>query len=280
MTATLSTLQGASRESLEAARKRLDGLFADGSLAGDAAGVLAADLAGIAGVLGREVSLRRVFTDPSRPAAQKAELASALLGGKVGDPALDAFRGLVSSRWSQPRDIATAVEVLAVQAELADAERAGALDDVEDELFRLGRIVAAQPALADGLSERHARDARVALLRDLLANKVSPYTLRLTEGLVADPRGRTVVDGLDELVTMATARRERLIALVRAARPLTDTQRSRLVRALGRLYGRTVQLNVVIDPAVVAGLTVQVGDEVIDGSVAGRLAEAARRLAG
>jgi F-type H+-transporting ATPase subunit delta len=280
MTATLSTLQGASRESLDAARARLDDLLGSGALDNAASTTLAADLASVAAMLGHEVSLRRLFTDPSRPAAERAELATALLGDKVSASAAATFGELAGSRWSQPRDIATAVEVLAAQVELADAERAGELDSVEDELFRFARIVAAQPTLAEALSERTPRERRLALVRDLLTGKVTAYTERLVEGLVGDPRGRTVVNGLDELAAMATARRERVIALVRTAAPLTEAQRERLTAVLGRLYGRAVHLNVEMDSTLIAGLTVQVGDEVIDGSVAGRLTEAARRLGG
>ena len=49
---------------------------------------------------------------------------------------------------------------------------------------------------------------------------------------------------------------------------------------LARQYDRPVHLNVVVDPEVIGGIRVEIGDDVIDGTVSSRLDEARRRLAG
>ena len=113
----------------------------------------------------------------------------------------------------------------------------------------------------------------------LLAGKVETATLRLVEQAVAQPRGRTLEVALDEYAGLAAAYRRQVIALVRSARPLTDAQRQRLSAELRQIYGRDVQLNVVVDAGVVGGISVQVGDEVVDGTIIARLDEAKRRLA-
>ncbi len=61
--------------------------------------------------------------------------------------------------------------------------------------------------------------------------------------------------------------------------PLSDTQKQRLGAALAKLYGRRMHLNLDVDPEVLGGIRVQVGDEVINGSLADRLDEATRRMA-
>jgi F-type H+-transporting ATPase subunit delta len=78
---------------------------------------------------------------------------------------------------------------------------------------------------------------------------------------------------------LAAELRERLVAEVHVAGPLTPEQRSRLTAALAAAYGHNVHLNVVVDPQVIGGMTVRIGDELINGSVASRLAELRRGLA-
>jgi F-type H+-transporting ATPase subunit delta len=271
-------VHGASRNSLAAARERLDTLTQD---AGVDVVALGEDMFSVVRLLDREVSLRRVLSDPAQPGEQKAALVHALLDGRAGGAAIDLLSGLVRSRWSQTRDLVDAVEVMAVQSEVVAAEREGQLDDLEDELFRFGRIVAGQPDLRAALSDPALpAERKVELLRALLGGKVTAVTERLVTHLVAHPRGRTIERGLEEYARFAAERRERLVALVKVAVPLTEVQKSRLQVVLRRLYGHEVHLNVELDPAVIGGISVRIGDEVIDGTIASRLDGARRRLAG
>lgn len=271
-------MNGASRAALAAARERLDALTDSTSV--DVA-KLAEELTAVTALLHREVSLRRVVTDPARSAESKAELAGGLLRGQVGGEAVDLITGMVRSRWSQPRDLVDAVEELAAVAELTAAQRAGGLDEVEDELFRFGRIVESSPALRSALTDRAATvSAKTGLLTGLLGGKANPSTERLVVRLVTQPRGRSLEAGLGTLSRLAAARRNRMVAVVTTAVPLTEGQKQRLGAALARLYGQPMHLNLDVDPEVLGGVSVRVGDEVVDGTVAERLDEAARRLAG
>jgi F-type H+-transporting ATPase subunit delta len=269
-------MQGASREALAAAADRLDALT---SVPGADITGIADDLSAVATAFGGDVSLRRMLTDPARPAALRADVATSLLAGKIGADAAALVAGLCRSRWSQPRDLADAVATLAVRADLAEAERDGKLGEVEDELFRLGRILDGSGELSQALSAHTSPERRQELLRDVLSGKVDPTTYRLVARLVANPRGRSVSAGITEVGRLAADRRERLVALVKAAVPLTEQQRDRLTAVLQRLYGREVHLNLDLDPEILGGLSIRVGDEVIDGSVANRLEETARKLA-
>ncbi|MEU2900047.1 F0F1 ATP synthase subunit delta [Streptomyces sp. NPDC006967] len=270
-------MNGASREALAAARERLDALT--DSTSADA-GSLAGELAAVTALLDREVSLRRVLTDPAQPGEAKAELARRLLGSQVSGPAADLVAGMVRTRWSQSRDLVDAMEELADVADLTAAQKAGALDDVEDELFRFGRIVSSSTELRAALTNRSAPvSSKSELLRSLLGGRANAATERLVTRLVTAPRGRSLESGLESLSKLAAERRDRMVAVVTSAVPLSDRQKQRLGDVLAKLYGRRMHLNLDVDPAVVGGIRVQVGDEVINGSLADRLEDASRRLA-
>ncbi|MFF3858732.1 F0F1 ATP synthase subunit delta [Streptomyces sp. NPDC002209] len=271
-------MNGASREALASARERLDALTDNTSV--DAT-KLAGELAAVTALLDREVSLRRVITDPAQSGEAKAELVRRLLGTQVGGETLDLVSGMARSRWSQSRDLVDSLEELAATADLTAAQQAGALDDVEDELFRFGRIVASSTELRSALTDRAATvAAKGTLLGSLLGGKANAVTERLVTRLVTHPRGRSLEAGLESLSKLAAERRDRMVATVTSAVALSDVQKQRLGAVLAKLYGRQMHLNLDVDPTVLGGITVRVGDEVIDGTIADRLAEASRRMAG
>ncbi|WP_338700575.1 F0F1 ATP synthase subunit delta [Streptomyces sp. Q6] len=272
------TAHGASREALAAARERLDALTDSTSVD---ARTLAGDLAAVTALFDREVSLRRVLTDPAQAGDAKAELANRLLGGLLGGEAVDLVSGLVRSRWSASRDLVDSIEELANTADLTAAQKSGELDDVEDELFRFDRIVSSNAALRAALTDKGASaSAKASLVKELLGGRAKPTTERLVERLVTAPRGRSLEAGLESLSKLAAERRERMVATVTTAVPLTDSQKQRLGASLAKLYGRQMHLNLDVDPEVLGGIKVQVGDEVINGSIADRIEDASRRMAG
>lgn len=269
-------LQGVSRASLAASRGTLDTLVRSRDTELRA---LAEQLFAVTAVLDREIGLRRALTDPARNGDARAELARGVFDSWLTGAALDLFVWLVRSSWSGSRDLPSATEILAAEAVVASADRAGRLDALEDELFRVGRVVAASPDLRAALSDRSAPvAARVSLIEGLLADKVSDETLHLVRQAVAEPRGRHFDQTIEIYGDAAADRRSRMVALVTAAVPLTEAQRDRLVSALSRIYGHDVHLNVEIDPDVIGGVRVEIADEVIDGSVATKLDDARRRL--
>ena len=269
-------MQGASRESLAAAWSRAEALLSSSDVDATAIGD---ELFGVVGLLDGQAGLRRALSDPALEAERKAALAESVLGGKVGAATLDVVAGAVRSRWSRMRDLADALETLGVLAHLVAAERAGRADEVEDELFRFARIIELRPDLRDALTNGGVPvENRLGLVRALLENKATSTTVQLVTQLVGHPRGRTPEDGLAEYGRIAARRKQRLVAKVTSAVILSDAERARLRAALTRLYGHDVHLLAEIDPELVGGVVVQVGDEIIDGSVAGLLAEAKQRL--
>ncbi|MFD1540340.1 F0F1 ATP synthase subunit delta [Nonomuraea guangzhouensis] len=269
-------MRGLSKNSLAVVEERFNAAAGSADL-----GRLAEDLNAIADLLDREHGLRRALSDPARPAAQKAQVVRGLLDGKVAEAAIATAEAAVEAKWSRAGDLADVLERLGVIAAAAEAEAQGTLDDVEDELFRFGRIVAANPELRRALTDPSAaEEGKRQLLQDLLGSRVAPTTLRLITQLVLHPRGRSLEAGLEELGRLVAQQRQRLVATVRSAVELTEEQKRRITTWLRTSYGRDVHINVEVDPRVLGGFSVRIGDEIIDTTIVGRIEEVRRRLAG
>lgn len=270
-------LQATSRDSLARVAERLEGRIAP--LSAGERQQLGEQLYAVTRLLAAERTLRRALSDPAVPGEQRKRLAESVLNGKISAVALETVGDLVSARWSGPADLVEATESLARQALLAAAEKQRALDGVEDQLFRFGRILDREPALTSLLSDTDVpADKRVALLDEVLGDKVYPVTAALLRETVRTPRGRHLDVTAEELADLAAARRDRSVARVRTAVALSDAQEQRLTGTLTRLYGRDMSLQVELDESLLGGMVIRVGDEVVDGSVAGKLAAARRAL--
>jgi F-type H+-transporting ATPase subunit delta len=234
----------------------------------------------VAALLDGQPSLRNALTDPARSGDDKAALVEALLGGKVPDQVVELVSGMARSRWSRSRDVTEATVELGVEAVLVSALRHDRLAEVQDELFRFARIVLAQPDLRLALTDRGLPVERKSdLLTELLKEKTTVEAARLIVHAVTEPRGRSLEANLESLAAAAAGRRQRQIATVTAAVPLTGQQRDRLAGALSGQLGFDVQINEVIDPDVVGGLRISLGGELIDGTLSSRIDDAQRRIA-
>jgi F-type H+-transporting ATPase subunit delta len=271
-------MRGVSRASLAAAKDRLAVALADATAA--QASELGEALFAVVGLLDREPALRRSLSDPATEANARTGLADTLLRGKISPAALAQVTGVAGERWSESADLTDAVEQLAVLALCTAADVVGQLDELEDELFRFGRIVGGDPSLRYALSNLFVpAQGRRSLVVDLLEGKVTGPGLRLISQAAAHPRGRSMDANLESYAGLAADLRERLVAEVHVAVPLSAEQRSRLATVLAAIYSHDVHLNVVVDPQLIGGMTVRIGDELINGSVASRLAELQRGLA-
>jgi F-type H+-transporting ATPase subunit delta len=291
-------MEASSRASLVEARERLDRLSRPASgvlekakdrLTGQPARTatgpelvaLAEELFAVGRLLDGQLTLRRALSDPAGRPEDRAALAERLFASKLSGSALDLVQTVARLRWSRPIDMVDAFTALATEASLDAADARGELDGVEDELFRFGRVVAGDRELGRILSDRKASaQGKAALLDRLLSGRVSPVTEQLLRNVLTGPHVGTAENAVERLSEVASRRRGQSIARVTTAVALTAAQEQTLAEVLRRIYGRTVGLQVTVDPGVLGGLVVQVGDEVIDGSIAHRLEAAERRLAG
>jgi F-type H+-transporting ATPase subunit delta len=270
-------MRGVSRASFTELSERL---AAEDITSATVATRLANELFAVVGLLDTEHGLRRALSDPGKPAAEKGAIVAALLHGKITARAEALVTAAAEGHWASSGDLSDAIEQLAVEAMVLAAQADDGLDDLEDGLFRFGRVVAANPDLRAALGNPALPEqGKRELLGTLLDGKVTRVTLGVIDQMVAHPRGRSLTVALDLCADIAARHRQQLIAVVRTAAELSASQRRRLTDALARSYGHDVHLDVVIDPSVVGGISVQIGDELIDGTAASRLAAVRRKLA-
>ncbi|MGY1754226.1 F0F1 ATP synthase subunit delta [Blastococcus sp. SYSU D01042] len=272
-------MEASTRAALAEARERLSA--ATRGAAGPALVALADELFAVARLLQEQPTLRRALSDPAGTPDERVALARRIFGSRLSAAALDVVETVARQRWSHPVDLIDASTALATDASLDAAEARGELESVEDELFRFGRIVAGDRELGRVLSDRAAPAAGKAELLDrLLSGRVSPITEQLLRNVLTGRMEGSADVAIERLSDVASHRRGQSVARVTTAVPLTAAQERRLVDVLGRIYGRSVGLQVTVDPDVLGGLVIHLGDEVIDGSIVQRLEAARRRLAG
>ena len=269
-------LGGSSRQSLLAARTALDAAVK--GVDAQAASTLSAELFFAADVLGSNISVRRALTDTSRDAAAKGTLIKDLLASKVGTAAVGLLTELSALRWSGAKDLVQVIEQLAIEAEATAANISGDLDRVENEMFVVSTTISNSSELRKALKS-DAEVAKAQLVAELLKN-ASSSTTKLVSQMVTSWRGRSIESAFADYQWALAARRNRVIALVRIAAPISQAQQDRLGAALDKQVGQPVRMNIEIDPAVLGGVSVKFADEMVDGSVSNRLAGAARALAG
>lgn len=273
----------------------------------------AAELRAVAEVVDAHADLALVLNDGAVPVAIRRAVLDDLLEHKVRP----AVRRLVHQAVTllPASDVAISFHWMAGRVETAAAEAAGAevlaeeeveavlgrlgsrnrvsgyaiavletlptaeLEEVEDELFRFARTVEANPALRRALGDRDLPVAlRQGVVDDLLADRVQPATRRMVLYAVKGGRARDFLATLDGLVEETARARGWRVARVRAADEVDEARQAEMSEALGRLTGAPVELQVAIDPQLLAGVEVQIGDLLVDGTARHRLNELKEHL--
>ena len=273
----MKVLGGSSRVSVQALRKSLDEIVNKQS-ANDAA-VFASDLFTILSVLSTSIGVRRALTDNARDSSAKAELISNLFGKNVSGGAQALLASASALRWSNPGEIADAIENLAVQAESACADKNGELEKVESQLFDFAQVLRANPELRQALNTSADTDqSKVSLLEAIVVGKYLTSTINLLRRVVTLRRGRSIDATLAAYAHYVSTRKDQVVAHVKSAVELSDAQLAKLVSTLSKQVGKDVRINIEIDPKVLGGISVRYADDVIDGTIVNRLAEAGRAL--
>ena len=175
----------------------------------------------------------------------------------------------------------------------AAASKANAVDQVESDLGLVSYVLRDVPPgiIPGGMSPPNKVSLWGALvspiippakkreiLTDIFEGKISEITLSYL-GLCVDKRREEVIRQTEsEYVALANEARGIVEAEVTSATPLDEDQGARLVSKLSQTLGKTVQLSKQVDPSVIGGLLVRIGDKVIDGSIRGQLAALRERL--
>jgi|Laugresbdmm110sn_1035088.scaffolds.fasta_scaffold09344_4 F-type H+-transporting ATPase subunit delta len=273
-------MKGASRQSLAAARALLEKKIS--SLESAGISKVSTDLLSMVAVFDSNIALSRALTDPSRKTEDKSELVKRVFETGVSETTFAFVKELIALRWSYASDLVRAIERLGVETEAAAAEKDGALDRLESELFAFTQTIQDSSELRAVLADRTVQSTakKSALIRTLLNGKATESTIRLIGAMVDQPRGRNVEAGMRDLTEAVAARKNRTIVHVKSAIALSKEQIDRITKSLSAQIGATVRLNVEIDSKILGGLSVRFGDELIDGSIATRIIGAERTLSG
>lgn len=266
------SFRGASAEAMAALTDQV------GGVAERSATKVSEDLFAAARAFRSEGSLRRFATDQSVEPEARVGLVNGLFSGKVDPAALAIITAGVGRRWTKTRDLGDALEQLGVISAVRSVGlQAGTL---VDELFAVRQLVDGSPELRNALSDpARSTSDRAGLVESLIGGKTLPATLQLVRESLSGSY-RNVGLALEAYEKTAADVQGEGVATVRVARPLSAQDEERLAAALSRQYGRPVHLNIVVDPEVVGGIRVEIGDDIIDGTIASRLDDARRKIAG
>lgn len=269
-------MHAASREALDQTRNALESTLKGADSAAAAGSTVGAELFQVVDVLEGNRTLRVAVADTAASVEARQDLVRGVFGWKVDQNTLDLVLAAVAQDWSNPRELRQGLILLGREALLRSADEQGQLQAVEDELFRLGRIVAGDAEFEQALADRTAdRERKRGLLAEVLYGKVTAVTEALASQAVASLSAMPADDFL-EISRQAAELRGRAVAVVTSAEPLSEQQGDDIRGRLASLYGREIAVHNDVDPAILGGVVIRVGDEIIDGSVAGRL-DAMRR---
>jgi F-type H+-transporting ATPase subunit delta len=272
-------MTGASKVSLAAIRALLERSLS-GKGAEDASR-MARDLGSVVATLDSSTGLRRALSDQSRDGAAKAKLVDELFGVTIGKECLALIKEAYTLRWSTPSGLADALEVLSIEAWAAAAEAQGEGERLEVELFAVARTIHSSRELQEGIADlKYTMVAKSQLLTSIFGDVLAKSTKQVVDAFVTGTRGRSIERTLALYSNTVVARKERTIARVTSAVVLDEARQARLTAALEKALGRKIRVDVEVDPYVMGGISVRIGDELIDGTVINRLMEASRSLAG
>ena len=231
-------------------------------------------------VLDDSIQLERALTDPSRPVADKVAVLKELLGDNAHPMTMEIMTDLVSRRWSRARDIANAVEDFGVDAMMYYADATDATLQVSIELSELHSALLNLPVVRAKLYDYQATsEARVKLFREVFSGKtLNKVTMRLAEHATCNLRRRRYLETIQWLINKFSRHMGESMVTVTTATPLKKEQIKRLVEVYSAKVGRQVQINSGVDPTVLGGMRIQVGDEVTDNTVVAQLQNLHRKV--
>ncbi|NEG89901.1 F0F1 ATP synthase subunit delta [Bifidobacterium aerophilum] len=231
------------------------------------------ELFSITNVLDHNVQLERALTDPSRPVADKVAVLKTLIGDQAHPMTMEIMTDLVGRRWSRVSDIANAVEDFGVDGMMYYADATDATLQVSVELAELHSALLGMPVLRSQLSDDTApAEARTKLLNSLIGSSdLNKVTKRLAEHATCNLRNRRYLQTVQWLINKFSRHMGESMVTVTTATPLKLEQIKKLTAIYTKKVGRPVHINSVVDPSVIGGMRIQVGDEVTDNTVVAQL---------
>ncbi|AWB83830.1 F0F1 ATP synthase subunit delta [Corynebacterium liangguodongii] len=264
-------MKAASREAQEQVQVRLEDLIRNSDNSVAAAAQIGAELFLVVDQLDGERALRVAVADPSLEPAQRTGIMGDVFGNRVADQTKQVLLAAAGQEWSSPRELRQGLINLGRRALLRGAEGQGQLEQVEEELFGLSVLLENNKQLTQLLADRTATAEKK---RGLLANVIYGHVTMFTEALALQVIGRPESNPVDDLAALATEvaqLRGKTVARITSAEELSDSQREALAGKLKTIYGCEIAIHSEVDPSLLGGMVIRVGDEVIDGSTRGKI---------
>ena len=227
----------------------------------------------ITSLLDGNVRIERALTDVSRPLEDKVAVLNTLLGDQVHPMTMEIMTEVVKRRWSRAADIANAVEDFGVDAMMYYADATDSTLQVSIELAELHSALLNTPVVRAKLyDETVPSEARVKFFHELFDDKgLHKVTMRLAEHAKENLRRRRYLETIQWLINKLSRHMGESMVIVTTATPLKQEQIDKLIAVYSKKIGRAVHINSVVDPSVLGGMRVQVGDEVTDNTVVAQL---------
>jgi len=262
----------ATRQATAASQTLLKGLGAKVSVA------TAEQLFAAGRALAKSAQLQATLADPAIAPAEKSKLITGVFGKKLGADASKLLAGIAAQRWSSQQDLLAGIEDVAIRAA---ATAGGASASIEGEIFTFSTAVSSDADLELALGSKLGDPAaKAALAAKLLGKKASPSTVVIVTSLVQAPRGRRIGALLAHVAAVVADQSGASVANVTSAQELAPATVKALSTTLAKQYGRQVYINAQVDESLIGGVRVQVGADVIDGSISARLAQLKLELVG
>ena len=227
----------------------------------------------ITSALDHNIQLERALTDPSRPVEDKVAVVKTLIGDQAHPLVMEIMSDLVSRRWSRVSDIANAVEDFGVDGMMYYADYTNTTLQVSIELAELHSALLNLPVVRTKLYDATvSSEARVKLLYSLIGDAdFTKVTKRLAEHATCNLRNRRYLQTIQWLINKFSRHMGESMVTVTTATPLSKEQVAKLIAIYSAKTGHPVHINSVVDPTVMGGMRIQVGDEVTDNTVVAQL---------
>ena len=227
----------------------------------------------ITSALDHNIQLERALTDPSRPVEDKVAVVKTLIGDQAHPLVMEIMSDLVSRRWSRVSDIANAVEDFGVDGMMYYADYTNTTLQVSIELAELHSALLNLPVVRTKLYDATvSSEARVKLLYSLIGDAdFTKVTKRLAEHATCNLRNRRYLQTIQWLINKFSRHMGESMVTVTTATPLSKEQVEKLISIYSAKTGHPVHINSVVDPTVMGGMRIQVGDEVTDNTVVAQL---------
>ncbi|WP_270449759.1 F0F1 ATP synthase subunit delta [Bifidobacterium pseudocatenulatum] len=227
----------------------------------------------ITSALDHNIQLERALTDPSRPVEDKVAVVKTLIGDQAHPLVMEIMSDLVSRRWSRVSDIANAVEDFGVDGMMYYADYTNTTLQISIELAELHSALLNLPVVRTKLYDATvSSEARVKLLYSLIGDAdFTKVTKRLAEHATCNLRNRRYLQTIQWLINKFSRHMGESMVTVTTATPLSKEQVEKLIAIYSAKTGHPVHINSVVDPTVMGGMRIQVGDEVTDNTVVAQL---------